>query len=156
MQRGWNCNQPNYAKDQFRNGPQRVTVTGEMSRTRIAVVDDEASVLVALGRMLRLADYEVLAYASGEDFLAALGDRLPDCALIDVHLPGLTGIQVQTRLQADGVQLPVLFITASEDPAIDRSALDAGGLRVLHKPFSNQELLASIAFALQAASNPAC
>ncbi len=127
-----------------------------MSRTRIALVDDEASVLVALGRMLRLADYEVLAYASGEDFLAALGDCMPDCALIDVHLPGLTGIQVQTRLQADGVQLPVLFITASEDAAIDRSALDAGGLRVLHKPFSNRELLASIAFALQAASNPAC
>jgi FixJ family two-component response regulator len=105
--------------------------------------------------MLRLADYEVLAYASGEDFLAALGDCVPNCALIDVHLPGLTGIQVQMRLQADRVQLPVVFITASDDPAIDRSALDAGGLRVLHKPFSNHELLASIAFALQTASNPA-
>ncbi len=127
-----------------------------MSPTRIAVVDDEAPVLVALGRMLRLADYEVLPYASGEDFLAALGDRMPDCALIDVHLPGLTGIQVQVRLQADGVRLPVVFITASEDPAIDRSALDAGGLRVLHKPFSNSELLASITFALRAASEPAC
>jgi FixJ family two-component response regulator len=126
-----------------------------MLRTRIALVDDEASVLVALGRMLRLADYEVLAYASGEDFLAALGDCVPNCALIDVHLPGLTGIQVQMRLQADRVQLPVVFITASDDPAIDRSALDAGGLRVLHKPFSNHELLASIAFALQTASNPA-
>ena len=69
-----------------------------MAQTRIALVDDEASVRVALGRLLRLANYEVLAYASGEEFLAALGDRMPDCALLDVHLPGLTGIQVQLRL----------------------------------------------------------
>jgi FixJ family two-component response regulator len=126
-----------------------------MSRIRIALVDDEASVRVALGRLLRLADYEVLAYASGEDFLAALGDCRPNCALLDVHLPGLTGIQVQMRLQADRVQLPVVFITASEDPVVARSALDAGGLRVLCKPFSSHELLASIAFALQTTSNSA-
>jgi FixJ family two-component response regulator len=126
-----------------------------MAQTRIALVDDEASVRVALGRLLRLANYEVLAYASGEDFLAALSDCMPDCALLDVHLPGLTGIQVQMRLQADRVQLPVVFITASEDPAVSRDALKAGGLRVLRKPFSNHELLASIAFALQSASNAA-
>jgi CheY-like chemotaxis protein len=90
-----------------------------MTQTRIALVDDEASVRVALGRLLRMADYEVLAYASGEEFLAALGDCMPDCALLDVHLPGLTGIEVQMRLLADHVQLPVVFITASDDPAID-------------------------------------
>lgn len=134
----------------------RVTVAGEMTPTRIAVVDDEASVRTALGRLLRMADYEVLAYASGEEFLSALGDCMPDCAVLDIHLPGLTGIQVQMRLQSDHVQLPVVFITASDDPDIGRSALQAGGLRVLRKPFSSQELLASIAFALQTASNRAC
>ena len=127
-----------------------------MTPTRIALVDDEASVRTALGRLLRMADYEVQAYASGEEFLSALGDCMPDCALLDIHLPGLTGIQVQMRLQADHVQLPVVFITASDDPDIGRSALQAGGLRVLRKPFSSQELLASIAFALQTASNRAC
>ncbi len=126
-----------------------------MTRTRIALVDDEAPVRAALGRLLRMADYEVLAYASGEEFLAALGECMPDCALLDVNLPGLTGIQVQMRLQASHTQLPVVFITASDDPAVDRSALDAGGLRVLRKPFSNQELLASIMFALQAVPNRA-
>ena len=126
-----------------------------MIRTRIALVDDEAPVRAALGRLLRMADYEVLAYASGEEFLAALGECMPDCALLDVNLPGLTGIQVQMRLQASHTQLPVVFITASDDPAVDRSALDAGGLRVLRKPFSNQELLASIVFALQAVPNRA-
>jgi len=125
-----------------------------MALTRIALVDDEASVRVALGRLLRLADYEVRAYASGEEFLAALDGCRPDCALLDVHLPGLTGIQVQLRLQADRVQLPVVFITASEDPAVSRDALKAGGLRVLRKPFSCDELLASIAFALQSVAHP--
>jgi FixJ family two-component response regulator len=124
-----------------------------MTRIRIALVDDEAPVRTALGRLLRMADYEVLAYPSGEEFLAALGECMPDCALLDIHLPGLTGIQVQMRLKADQVQLPVVFITASDDPAVDRSALDAGGLRVLRKPFSNQELLASIMFALQTVPN---
>ncbi len=124
-----------------------------MTPTRIALVDDEASVRVALGRLLRMADYEVLAFASGEEFLAALGNCMPDCALLDVHLPGLTGIEVQMRLQADHVQCPVVFITASDDPAIDLSALHAGGLRVLRKPFSSQDLLDSIVFALQTVSN---
>lgn len=126
-----------------------------MALARIALVDDEASVRVALGRLLRLADYEVLAYASGEEFLAALAACMPDCALLDVHMPGLTGIQVQLRLQVDRVKLPVVFITASDDRAIERSALEAGGLRVLRKPFSNHELLAGIAFALQTAAKPA-
>jgi len=117
--------------------------------TCIAVVDDEAPVRVALGRLLRLAGYEVVAYPSGEAFLAALANRVPDCALLDVHMPGLSGLEVLRRLIGDGVKLPVVFITASEDPAIARSALDAGGLQVLHKPISRQELLAAIAFALQ-------
>jgi FixJ family two-component response regulator len=124
-----------------------------MSMTRIALVDDEAAVRAALGRLLRLADYEVLAYASGEEFLAAVGDCMPDCAVLDVHMAGLTGFQVQLRLQADCVQMPVVFITASEDPAIDRAALDAGSLRVLRKPFAGAELLASIESALRAATN---
>ena len=124
-----------------------------MVPTRIAVVDDEAAVRVALGRVLRMADYDMRAYASGEEFLAALGDCMPDCVLLDVHLPGLTGIQVQLRLQADHVQLPVVFITASDDTAIDRRALQAGGLCVLRKPFSSRELLASIEFALRAVSS---
>ena len=119
-----------------------------MTLTCVAVVDDESAVRVALGRLLRLADFEVAAYASGQEFLDSLAGRTPDCALLDVHMPGLTGLQVQARLQAQGVKLPVVFITASDDPAVARSALDAGGLRVLHKPFSNNELLAAIGLAV--------
>jgi FixJ family two-component response regulator len=123
-----------------------------MPPPRIALVDDESSVRIALGRLLRLADYEVRAYASGEEFLGALGDDMPNCALLDVHLPGLSGIEVQMRLQVTHPRLPVVFITASDDPAIELSAERAGGLRVLHKPVSSSELLASIVSALEAVS----
>jgi FixJ family two-component response regulator len=126
-----------------------------MTRTRIALVDDEAPVRVALGRLLRLADYEVDAYASGEEFLAALPDSRPDCALLDVHLPGLTGIQVQSCLRSRHVLLPVVLITASEDPSVDREAFQAGDLPVLRKPFSSDQLLASIAAALERRSRHA-
>jgi FixJ family two-component response regulator len=119
-----------------------------MAPISIALVDDEAPVRVALGRLLRLANYEVHAYASGEEFLAALTHARPDCAVLDVHLPGLTGLEVQARLRAGHVHLPVVFITASEDPAVDRDVAQAGTARLLHKPFSNDELLASIAAAM--------
>lgn len=124
-----------------------------MALARIALVDDEASVRVSMARLLRLADYEVLPYASGEEFLASLADAHPDCALLDVHLPGMTGIQVQHALRSAHAQLPVVFITASEDPAVERDALSAGGICVLRKPFTCNNLLASISSALQGYTN---
>lgn len=120
-----------------------------MAAIRVAVVDDEAQVRAALRRLLRLADYDVATYDSGDAFLASLAQDMPDCALLDVNMPGLGGLQVLERLRADGVALPVVVITASDDPAIERGALQAGALRVLRKPCSNDELLAAIRFALQ-------
>ena len=114
----------------------------------LALVDDEASVRKALGRLLRLAGYEVLAFASGEALLDSLSARVPDCVLLDVHMPGLTGLQVQARLQAVGLDVPVVFITASDDAEVERSAIDGGGLCVLHKPFSNDRLLEAVGEAL--------
>jgi FixJ family two-component response regulator len=119
-----------------------------MESTLVAVVDDEAPVRVALGRLLRLAGYQVAAFESGDDFLSSLLHGVPGCVLLDVNMPGLSGLQVQARLLADRVALPVVFITASDDPTIERQALEAGGLRVLHKPFGNDELLAAVRFAL--------
>lgn len=124
-----------------------------MALARIALVDDEASVRVSMARLLRLADYEVLPYASGEEFLASVAEAHPDCALLDVHLPGMTGIQVQHALRSGHTPLPVVFITASEDPAVERDALNAGGLCVLHKPFTCSSLLACIVSALHSYTN---
>lgn len=119
------------------------------------MVDDEAPVRMALGRLLRLADYEVATFASGEEFLASLEARRPDCVLLDVHMPDLSGFDVQCRLQAAHVDVSVIFITASDDPDLDRLALASGGRMLLRKPFSNDELLAAIGAALQGSSRDA-
>ena len=122
-----------------------------MTLSCVALVDDEAPVRVALGRLLRLAGYTVLAFASGEEFLDSLKSldaRRPDCALLDVHMPGLTGLQVQARLRSIGLELPVVFITASDDVEVTRSALALGGVRVLRKPFASDLLLEAVCVAL--------
>ena len=114
----------------------------------IAIVDDEAPVRVALGRLLRLADYEVEAFGSGEEFLASLDVRCPACAVLDVHLPGLSGLEVQSRLRAAHPQIPVVFITASDDRALEDAAHGSGGVRLLRKPFSSDQLLEAVGIAL--------
>jgi len=119
------------------------------------VVDDEASVLTALGRLLRLADYEVSAFACGEDFLASLATRRPDCAILDVHMPGLTGFDVQARLRAAHDDIPVVFITASDDLALDKKVAATGVAKLLRKPFSNDALLAAVGAALRSNASDA-
>ena len=114
----------------------------------IAIVDDEAPVRVALGRLLRLADYKVEAFGSGEEFLASLAMRCPACAILDVHLPGLTGLEVRARLHASHPQIPVVFITASDDSALDDATRVSGGVRLLRKPFSSDQLLEAVGIAL--------
>ena len=115
----------------------------------IAVVDDEVSVRTALRRLLKLADYEVATFGSGEEFLASLAQRRPDCVILDVHMPGLGGLDVQARLRAGQMQVPALFITASDDLALIQMVLSAGGVRLLRKPFSNDELLGAVGVALR-------
>jgi len=119
-----------------------------MAATCVALVDDEATVRRALGRLLRLTGHEVLSFASGEDFLESLDSRVPDCVLLDIHMPGLTGLQVQARLRAAGLGLPVVFITGSDAAEIARAAHDAGGVCLLRKPFSNERLLDALGAAL--------
>lgn len=114
----------------------------------IAVVDDEAPVRTMLRRLLRLADYEVAAFASGDDFMASLAKRHPDCIILDVHMPGLTGFDVQARLCAARLDIPAVFITAGDDLALDAKVRQAGGVKLLRKPFSNDELLAAVDAAL--------
>jgi FixJ family two-component response regulator len=115
----------------------------------IAVVDDEVPVRTALGRLLRLADYEVAAFASGEEFLASLATRRPACVILDVHMPGLSGFDVQERLRAADIDVPVVFITASDDISLGQTVLEAGGVKLLRKPFSNDALLEAVGTALR-------
>ena len=120
----------------------------------IAVVDDEWSVRTMLGRVLRLAGYRVAAFARGEDFMASLATRLPDCAIVDIHMPQMTGFEVQANLLDANVPVPVIFITASDDASLDDSARKLR-VRLLRKPFSADELLGAVSAALVASGREA-
>lgn len=115
-----------------------------MKTLSVAVVDDEAPVRVALRRLLRLAEYTVTTFESGEEFLASLASQQPDCVLLDVHMPGITGLIVHARMRAANIDIPVVFITASDTLDIEQS-VKAAGAQLLRKPFSNDALLAAVA-----------
>jgi FixJ family two-component response regulator len=114
----------------------------------IATVDDEAPVRLALSRLLRLAEYDVIGFASGAAFLASLDVSRPDCAIVDIHMPGMNGLEVTKRLRAAQIDLPVVLITASDDTSLDGAAEAAGAVRLLRKPFSGDQLLEAVASAL--------
>lgn len=114
----------------------------------IAVVDDEAPVRTMLRRALRFAEYDVETFASGEAFLASLDARVPDCAVLDIHIPGLDGLEVGRRMRAAKPRVPLVLITASDDASLDRSAADAGASRLLRKPFSTESLLDAVQHAI--------
>lgn len=115
----------------------------------IAVVDDEVPVRTALGRLLRLADYEVVAFGSGDAFLASLAARVPACVILDVHMPRTSGFDVQSRLRAANIEIPTVFITASDDPVLDTEVMDAGGVALLRKPFTSEQLQNAVSAALE-------
>jgi len=120
----------------------------------IALVDDDGSVRTALGRLLRLAGYEVKPYGSGADFLTSLGVRHPDCVVLDVHMPMLTGFDVSAWMQAAGIQVPIVFITASDDAGLDAAVAGSQGVRLLRKPLSKRDLLDAINCALRNRGGP--
>jgi FixJ family two-component response regulator len=116
----------------------------KFKRLRIAVVDDEAHVRKALERLMRGAGFEVETYASGGDFLAALGRGAPDCAVLDLHMPVASGFEVQAEMHARGSKVPVVIITGHDSPGGAETAKAAGASAYLKKPVDGPELLEAI------------
>jgi FixJ family two-component response regulator len=102
-----------------------------------------------LRRVLQLAEYEVATFASGPEFLASLAARVPACVILDVHMPRLSGLDVQAKLQAMHTDVPVIFITASDDPVLDQIVQEARGVALLRKPFRSDDLLGVVSAILQ-------
>lgn len=113
----------------------------------VAVVDDDASVRKAVARLLRASGFEVEVFASGSDFLKTV-NGVPDCLLLDVHMPQINGLDVQASLRARGKQVPIVFITAYDDAALRERALEQGAVAYLRKPLTEQMLLSAIATAV--------
>jgi FixJ family two-component response regulator len=116
---------------------------------RVAVVDDDSSVRRALQRILTVLDVSVEAYASGEDFLQSLGMRRPDCVVLDLHMPGLSGLEVQQRIKKLDDRLPVVIVTGHHEPGMRRRCLLAGAAGYLRKPIDGEVLRHAIDQAIE-------
>jgi RNA polymerase sigma factor (sigma-70 family) len=114
----------------------------------IHVVDDDPSFRKAISRLLTTSGYSVVAYQSAAEFLVNPLAEGPGCLLLDVHMPGLTGTELQAHLSASGSSLPIVFLTGQGDIPTSVQAIRAGADDFLTKPVSRKVLLASIERAL--------
>lgn len=119
-----------------------------MHRETVFVVDDDSSVRDALSLLLSLRGYPTATFASAEDFLAAVQPEWRGCLILDIRMPGMSGLELQRRLVDKGPTLPVIVITAHGDVAAARQAFLADAVDFIEKPFDGEQLLAAIQTAL--------
>lgn len=131
-------------------GPLALTTTQPM----VLVVDDDASVRKALRRLFRSAGYDVEMFATGVEFLAHRPPQAPACLVLDVRMPGISGLDLQQQLATSNPGLPVVVITGHGDEDVRRRALDAGAAAILYKPFDDQALLDAVARAIARGREP--
>jgi FixJ family two-component response regulator len=110
----------------------------------IAVVDDDASMLKGIERLLGAYGFATKVFASAEAFLDRNAAADVDCLLVDIHLGGMSGIELRHHLTASGCKLPVIFMTAFDDEATRMQAQSAGCIAFLHKPFTANLLIGAI------------
>ena len=123
-----------------------------MSSPLVAVVDDDASVRRALKRLLQSAELQVLEYASATEFLETGIAADPDCVILDIHLGGMSGLELLSRLRELGYNLPVLIITAYDDTQARQAAARGRCAAYLRKPLDAKVLLEEVAAAMKRAA----
>lgn len=115
----------------------------------VAVIDDDDSVRTALQELLRSAGIAARSFASAEEFLKSGQQRLTGCLIADIRMPGMSGLELQAKLNADHCRIPTIFITAHGDEKMRMQALRAGAVEFLAKPFDDEALLDSVRAALE-------
>jgi len=115
----------------------------------VFVVDDDSSIREAIESLVKLAGLRVESFGSAQEFLRAERPDLPGCVVLDVELPGLSGLDLQRELATHGIKLPIIFITGYGDIPMSVRAMKAGALEFLTKPFRDQDLLDAIQQALE-------
>jgi FixJ family two-component response regulator len=111
----------------------------------VFLVDDEPAVVKAMSRLLRTKGYDVRAYTSPLDFLAQHDPAVAGCALFDVSMPALNGLELQEAMTAAGLGRPVIFMTGKGDIPMSVRAMKAGAIDFLTKPVSDREIFGAIA-----------
>jgi RNA polymerase sigma factor (sigma-70 family) len=114
------------------------------SEPTVFLVDDEASVLKALSRLLRSAGLNVETFRSPQEFLHRYDPHVPGCLVLDVAMPGLNGLDLQRTLADKGTELPIIFLTGRGDIPMSVQAMKQGAVDFLTKPTNDEDLLAAI------------
>ncbi len=119
------------------------------SKPTVFVVDDDPGVLDSLAFLLRSVGLEAATYGSANEFLGAYDRDRPGCLVLDIRMPGMSGLELQEKLEARGSTLPIIFLTAHGDVPMAVKAMKAGAADFVQKPFRDQELLDKIERALK-------
>ena len=107
-------------------------------------MDDDTSVLKALARLLRARALEAKTYSSAREFLSALHEGLPECLIVDLQMPDMTGLELQRHLTRSGLRIPTIVITAHNEAGARERCESAGAVAFLSKPLQDTSLLAAI------------
>lgn len=110
----------------------------------VAVVDDDAAIRQALARVLGVSGFRARTFSSAEQYLSQAGSDEPSCLILDVHLPGRTGLELRDELEARGGAPPIIFISALDEKALARLSGRAEPPRYLQKPFDSRLLLSLV------------
>src|SRR5258705_4235167 len=110
----------------------------------VFIIDDDASVREGVGDLLRFVGLGVQAFESTQDFLQSMRPNAPGCIVLDVRLPGPSGLELQRTLTQSGIQLPVIFLSGHGDISMSVKAIKSGAIEFLTKPMREQELLDAV------------
>jgi len=130
-------------------GRQRRTMTSTSAPSTVFVVDDDPSVRTAVRRLFESVGLTCETFANAAEFLARADEHAEGCLVLDVRMPGASGLDLQSALAARGIDIPVVFVTAHADVPLTVRAMKAGALEVLTKPFEDQTLLDVVHGALE-------
>src|SRR5712664_2704058 len=115
----------------------------------VAIVDDDDLMRGALQGMMKAVGWTAQAFASAEEFLKSGQQHQTACLIADIRMPGMSGLELQAKLNADRCRIPIIFITAHGDAKMRMQALRAGAVEFLAKPFNDEALLESVRGALE-------
>src|SRR3974390_2911620 len=115
----------------------------------IAIVDDDPSAREGLSSLIRSVGLQVETFASAQEFLARPGAEAPSCLVLDLQLPGLSGLELQKRMAEVGMEIPIVFLTGHGNFPASVQAMKAGAVQFLTKPFDEHDLLRAIGEAIE-------
>jgi FixJ family two-component response regulator len=125
------------------------TMTSDRNRLVVAIVDDDQSIQRALKDLMESAGLLALCFGSAEEFLESNQCNEIACLAADIRMPGMSGLDLQAKLKAQGCRIPIIFITAHGDDQMKMQAMEAGAVDFLSKPFDDEVLLERLRAALK-------